>query len=63
MEYYIIKYKEDGEENWRACVFYPFKKPILPRTIGYIHQASIDDLPTEKDIIKQLKCLGKLQSI
>ena len=63
MEYYIIKYKEVGEENWRATIFYPFKKPVLPRTIGYIPQASIDDLPTKKDIIKQLKCQGKLQSI
>ena len=63
MEYYIIKYKEDGEENWRATIFYPFKKPVLPRTIGYILQECIDDLPTEKDILKQLKQQGKIHSI
>lgn len=55
MEYYIIKYKPKGEENWHATIFYPFEKPRLPRTIGYMSQTSIDSLPTKKEILQKLK--------
>ena len=55
MEYYIIKYKPEGEEKWCATIFYPFEKPLLPRTIGFMSQTSIDALPTQKDILQKLK--------
>ena len=49
MEYYIIKYKPEGEEKWHATIFYPFEKPRLPRTIGFMSQTSIDSLPTKRN--------------
>jgi hypothetical protein len=65
MEYYKIKIriKENGKYKWRATIFYPFKKPILARTIGYLPQSTIDDLPTKKEIINHLKSRGKIHSL
>jgi len=63
MEYYKIKFKHEGKGKWSATYFYPFKKPSLPRTIGYIPQSCIDDLPTRKEIIMLLKSHGKIYSL
>lgn len=63
MEYYIIKYKPEGEEKWCVTIFYPYKPPLLPRTIGFMSQTCIDSLPTRKDILQQLRSVGKKQSL
>ena len=69
MEYYKIKFKQVDPEaslkdknKWFAAIFYPFNKPILPRTIGYMHQSSIDALPTREEVIIKLKSQGKNHS-
>ena len=70
MEYYKIKFKQEDpkaslkdKDKWFATIFYPFKQPVLPRTIGYMTQSSIDALPTRKEIIMQLKSQGKIYSL
>ena len=50
-------------EQWVPSYFYPFKKPVLPRTIGYMHQCTVNSLPTKKDVIKMLKKQGKIHSL
>ena len=63
MEYYKIKFKQAGGDKWDVMIFYPFNKPVLPRTIGYMPQSCIDALPTRKEIIMQLKSQGKIHSL
>jgi len=70
MEYYKIKFKQEDpkaplkdKDKWFAAIFYPFNKPVLPRTIGYMPQSCIDALPTREEVIIQLKCQGKIHSI
>ena len=70
MEYYKIKFKQKDpraslkeNDKWFAAIFYPFNKPILPRTIGYMHQSSIDALPTREEVIIKLKSHGKYHSL
>lgn len=50
-------------EKWVPTYFYPNKKPLLPRTIGYMDQTQINALPTKEDIIKMLKEQGKIHSL
>ena len=54
MDYYIIKFKQSGENKWSPGVFYPFNLPFLPRTIGYMKQCDIDALPILEEVITKL---------
>jgi len=45
--YYIIKQWCTEENKWIPTYYY-FKKPLLPRTIGFMLQKDIDALPEKK---------------
>jgi hypothetical protein len=49
VNHYMIKvWCEKTKKNIPG--YYYTKVPILPRTIGYMHQYDIDGLPTESDV-------------
>ena len=52
-DYYIIKRWCPEENRWTPTYYY-FKKPLLPRTIGFMLQQDIDALPKKKDIINKI---------
>ena len=51
--YFKIKVWSDEESKWIPSYYY-LKLPILPRTIGYMCQLEIDNLPTREDVIKNI---------
>lgn len=59
-ESYIIKSWSEEDNCWYPVHIYPFKKPRLPRTIGYMCQADIEKLKTKNDILKMLRSMGKI---
>ena len=63
VESYIIKSWSEEDNCWYPVHFYPFKKPILPRTIGCMCQVDIEKLKTKNDIIKILKKQGKISQL
>ena len=52
-DYYIIKQWCTEENKWMPSYYY-LKKPLLPRTIGFMLQKDIDALPEKKDIINKI---------
>lgn len=51
--YFKIKVWSKEEKRWIPSYYY-LKLPILPRTIGFMCQEDIDNLPTREDVIKNI---------
>ena len=63
VESYIIKQWSQKDNTWYPNWFYPFKKPILPKTLGFMCKANIEKLKTKNDILKQLKKQGRISQL
>lgn len=51
--YFKIKVWLEEEKRWIPSYYY-IKLSILPRTVGYMCQEDIDNLPTREDVIKNI---------
>ncbi len=49
----MIKVWSEEENRWTPS-FYYFKPSMLPRTVGYMCQRDINDLPTRAEVIKNI---------
>ena len=53
LSYFKIKVWSNEESKWIPSYYY-FKPGIIPRTIGYMCQEDIDNLPTKNNIINKI---------
>ena len=53
LPYFKIKVWSTEESKWMQSYYY-LKLPILPRTIGYMCQSDIENLPTKEEVINKI---------
>lgn len=53
LSYFKIKVWSEEENRWIPSYYY-LKNPKLPRTIGYMCQSDIENLPTKEDVINKI---------
>ena len=49
----LIKVWSKEENRWIPSYYY-FKPGLIPRTVGFMCQEDIDNLPTREDVLKNI---------
>ena len=49
----MIKFWSEPENRWIPSYYY-YKPSMLPRTIGYMYQEDIDNLPTKDEVVRKI---------